>query len=688
MSIKSEDAGERRFAGQAFVLGGTVVVLAIVLPVLASLAVGSLSAEWHWRHHSIHIFVEAVGATAAITLAILLLLVPDPDGKLLGRTFIACGLIGMGILDVCHACVSPGDVFVWLHSVAALVGGLFFGLAWLPLPLAVVRIRRSLALATASAATLLGVGSIALPELVPTMVEHHTFTFPAKAINFSAGAGFLIGALRFGVRLAAKRSPDDAVFCGLSLLFAVAGFTFSTSSLFDAPWWLWHAFRFVACMAGLCYVFSLYRQSRRDIVDLNRRLERRAAEAEGLRDAMAQKVQDLERAGRLASERAAALKESEEKYRTLYESSKDGIVFTNMKGQILDVNQAFVDMLGYSKQEIRRLTYQQLTPAIWHGMEEDIVKTQLLARGYSDEYEKEYFRKDGTSIPISIRIWLIADEAGEPCGMWGIVRDTADRKRADARVREVAADLKRSNEDLEQFAYVVSHDLKAPLRAMSSLATWIAEDYREALGDEGRENVDLLVNRARRMRDMIDGILQYSKVGRSSGVREWIVSDQMVGEVIDSLAPPDSISVHVDGALPEVTCERTQLKQVFQNLIGNAIKHLGKPQGQVTVSCRDAKSFWEFRVQDNGPGIAEEHFDRIFELFQTLKPRDELEATGVGLAVARRIVERHGGSIRVESIVGKGSQFAFTVPKDDVPDDSNGGSPSMLIGETDDARSE
>jgi len=404
--------------------------------------------------------------------------------------------------------------------------------------------------------------------------------------------------------------------------------------------------------------------------------------------ALAEKAnEDLRQEAAQRKRAVEALKESEAKYRTLYESSKDGIVFTNMKSQILDVNQAFVDMLGYSKQEIKRLTYQQLTPANWHGMEESIVKTQILARGYSDEYEKEYFRKDGTSFPVSVRVWLKADEEGKPCGMWGIVRDTTDRKRADARLRAIASDVKRSNEDLERFAYVVSHDLKAPLRAMSSLATWIAEDYRDVLDDEGRENLDLLVSRARRMSDMIDGILHYSRAGRSSVGRESIDTDQMVREVTDFLAPADSISVRIDGTLPEVNYERTQLKQVFQNLIGNGIKHLGKPEGAVVISCSDAEPFWEFRVQDDGPGIAEEHFDRIFELFQTLKPRDELEATGVGLAVAKRIVERHGGSIRVESTIGEGSRFVFTVPKNDVSDDSEGDRPNTLIGETDDARS-
>jgi signal transduction histidine kinase len=243
------------------------------------------------------------------------------------------------------------------------------------------------------------------------------------------------------------------------------------------------------------------------------------------------------------------------------------------------------------------------------------------------------------------------------------IEDITEPKQAENQLRELAAELKRSNEDLEQFANIASHDLKAPLRGISSVANWIAEDYAERLDDKGRKYLDLLVGRAERMTDMVDGILRYSRAGRSSIERELVDCDEMVRKVIDSLAPSENVAVRVEGTLPEVAYDRTQLEQVLQNLIGNGIKHLDKPEGEVVVSCRDAETFWEFCVEDNGPGIPEEHFDRIFELFQTLKRRDELESSGVGLAVSKRIIERHGGTIRVESKVGEGSRFVFSVPK-------------------------
>jgi light-regulated signal transduction histidine kinase (bacteriophytochrome) len=245
----------------------------------------------------------------------------------------------------------------------------------------------------------------------------------------------------------------------------------------------------------------------------------------------------------------------------------------------------------------------------------------------------------------------------------------------------VNAELRRSNKELEKFAYVVSHDLKAPLRGISSLAGWIAEDYAEILDDEGRENLGLMVSRVQRMNDLIDGILRYSRAGRQMGRPESVDSGQLARDVIELLAPPDNVATRIEGTLPEVTYDRTQLEQVLQNLIGNGFKHMDKPVGEIVVSCQDNGHFWEFHVRDNGPGIPEEHFDRIFELFQTLKPRDELEATGVGLAVAKRIVERHGGSIHVERAAGGGSHFKFTVPKD-----CDHGKRAFLNADMDDAR--
>jgi signal transduction histidine kinase len=222
-------------------------------------------------------------------------------------------------------------------------------------------------------------------------------------------------------------------------------------------------------------------------------------------------------------------------------------------------------------------------------------------------------------------------------------------------------ELARSNADLEQYAHVVSHDLKAPLRGISSLASWIAEDCKDVLPDESRERLGLVVERAKRMSRLIDGVLAYSRVSRTRSVSELVDPREVLEEVIDLLGPPDHVSVRIEGAFPVIWHDRTQLTQVFQNLIGNALQHLGKPCGTVVVSCRARAGEIEFGVCDDGVGIHERHLERIFRMFQTLDPNKE--TTGIGLSVVKKIVEMHGGSISVESSVGAGTTFRFTVPK-------------------------
>jgi light-regulated signal transduction histidine kinase (bacteriophytochrome) len=241
--------------------------------------------------------------------------------------------------------------------------------------------------------------------------------------------------------------------------------------------------------------------------------------------------------------------------------------------------------------------------------------------------------------------------------------EIAHRLQAEVQLENKIKQLNRINAELNDFAYIISHDLRAPLRAIGSLAHWIAEDNAGVLNQESLENLETLMNRVKRMDGLISGILQFSRIGRIEPTRESLDSETIVHDVIDSLAPPDHIAVRVEGALPTISYDRSHLQQLFQNLIGNAMKHLGKPQGEIVVSCVETADFHEFTVRDNGVGIEEKHFERIFKIFQTLKPRDQLEASGIGLTIVKAIVEKHGGKVRVESTVGAGAAFSFTVLK-------------------------
>lgn len=241
--------------------------------------------------------------------------------------------------------------------------------------------------------------------------------------------------------------------------------------------------------------------------------------------------------------------------------------------------------------------------------------------------------------------------------------DITVRKLAEQHQAALMEELESINAELKDFAYVVSHDLKAPLRGIRTLADWLVEDLTEQLGQENREQLGLIANRADRMQSLIDGILEYSRIARNREDYKPVDLQNLVSEIIDSLSPPEHIYLEVIDKLPTVQAEPTRMTQLFQNLLSNAIKYIDKDNGHVRIGCTDKDEYWEFFVTDNGPGIEERHFERIFKLFQTLCPRNKSDSTGVGLTVVKKIVELHEGTIWVESQVGEGTTFYFTLPK-------------------------
>jgi PAS domain S-box-containing protein len=242
-------------------------------------------------------------------------------------------------------------------------------------------------------------------------------------------------------------------------------------------------------------------------------------------------------------------------------------------------------------------------------------------------------------------------------------RDITEKHTAEQRQAALLQKVAEINEELTHFAYVVSHDLKAPLRGIKLITEWLCTDYGDKLGDEGKEQLGLLQSRVARMHNLIDGVLQYSRVGRIKEDMVPVDLNELIPGIVDGIAPPEHIHIAVQPGLPVIEGERTRIIQVFQNLLGNAVKFLDKPAGEVKVGCVQDGDFWRFSVSDNGPGIDAKYFDRIFRLFQTLAPRDEFESTGVGLAVVKKIVEMYGGRIWVESEFGHGATFFFTTPR-------------------------
>lgn len=245
------------------------------------------------------------------------------------------------------------------------------------------------------------------------------------------------------------------------------------------------------------------------------------------------------------------------------------------------------------------------------------------------------------------------------------VRARREVERKAAKLARLANALQQTNKELDQFAYVASHDLKAPLRGIANLAQWIEEDLGDRITGESLEHMRLLKGRVHRMEGLIDGILAYSRAGRASVSPEHIDVPLLLREVIDLLAVPSHVEFDIASDIPPLVAERTPLQQVFLNLIGNAVKYgaLGRDAAHVRVHCEVEDDHVEFIVSDDGPGIAPEFHDRVWGIFQTLQPRDKVEGTGIGLSVVKKIIETRGGRVWLVSAPGEGASFHFTMPR-------------------------
>ena len=249
--------------------------------------------------------------------------------------------------------------------------------------------------------------------------------------------------------------------------------------------------------------------------------------------------------------------------------------------------------------------------------------------------------------------------------------DISDRKRMENFNAHLIHELENANNELRDFAYIASHDLKAPLRAIGSLSQWLYADYKDKFDEEGKVQLDLLVNRVNRMQSLIEGILDYSRVGRTREEKETTDLNMLIREIIDRLSPPSNISIVIDTPLPTIYFDKTRIRQVFSNLIENGIKYMDKPQGEIHIGCMQDGNYWKFFVKDNGQGIDEKYHDLVFHMFQTLHARDDVESTGIGLTIVKKIIEMYGGKIWIESELGKGSTFYFTIHEEKEAIDPN-----------------
>jgi PAS domain S-box-containing protein len=311
---------------------------------------------------------------------------------------------------------------------------------------------------------------------------------------------------------------------------------------------------------------------------------------------------------------------------------------------------------------------------------EDYERLQGVYRDISETcYEAEYRvrHRDGHWVHVWDRGYLIYNERGEVIRVVGCTSDISERVKAEIQLQTRAeeltrlnatllattAEVEKRNQELEQFTYVISHDLKGTLRAISHLSQWIEDDLDSELDGETRRYMNLLRGRVYRMENLINGLLKYSRAGRVGNRPELVSVDRLLRDIIARLALPPEFSIQFAGEMPVFQTPKLSLEQVFSHLIENAIKHHDRDRGEIVISASDRDSHYEFAVTDDGPGIAPEYHRRIFALFRTLEARDKTEYTGIGLAIAKKIIEQQGGNITIETPGDRGTTFRFTWPR-------------------------
>lgn len=364
------------------------------------------------------------------------------------------------------------------------------------------------------------------------------------------------------------------------------------------------------------------------------------------------------------------LPDSQELFRLAFNDAAIGMALVATDGRWLKVNRALCEIVGYSETDLLKTTFQEITYP--DDLEADLGSVRRMLAGEIRTYqmEKRYFHSSGHIVWILLSVSLVRDKQEQPLYFIAQIQDITPRKQAEARLRSLLTELKRSNRDLEDFASVVSHDLKSPLHKIQILSEYLEEDYSEVLDEEGNDYLKRITQVRSRMQNLIEDLLSFSLVTTQGQPFAQINLSKVVREVISDLQA-DSLTdvVWEVGELPVISADSGQIYQLFQNILGNSLKYR-QPEIRLVVKIyQTARSQnqaldngCEIAIEDNGIGFDEAYLEQIFEPCQRLHNSSEYEGTGLGLAICRRIIERHGGQISARSKPGEGAKFIITLP--------------------------
>ncbi|MDH5622841.1 MAG: PAS domain S-box protein, partial [Gammaproteobacteria bacterium] len=366
--------------------------------------------------------------------------------------------------------------------------------------------------------------------------------------------------------------------------------------------------------------------------------------------------------------------------RKVFEHAVDGLLTTDGHGTILTINPAAYRMFGHPPGSLEGQPISRLIPESYRAAHDHHMDRLLSneAQPMAELREVSALRSDGACFPVEVRVSRVSNDGG---GLFvAIVHDITTRLEAEreqrllieklegsnatnAELERAKAELERSNAELDRFAYVASHDLRAPLRVIDNASRWLEEDLAEHLDDDTRESMDLLRSRVFRMEQLLKDLLEHSRIGRVSLSDAMVDGRELVENIWALTAMPDAFHFEVDAVFEAITLPQFPIQTVLVNLVSNAVKHHDRPNGKVSLSVSEATDHYVFEVTDDGPGIPAQYQEKVFDMFQTLKPRDDVEGSGMGLAIVKKTIEVAGGAIHLTSVLGEGCCFRVTWPR-------------------------
>ncbi len=471
------------------------------------------------------------------------------------------------------------------------------------------------------------------------------------------------------------RQREDVPFKGIFILFSLFILGCGTTHLMSI-WTLWHpdywVSGFIKAITAIISVITagamiptlpkaLSMRSPKELEIVNKSLESEVISRQKAEEALQELNQELESR---VEKRTQEVRESEQRFRSLFEAAPDFIYVLNLEGQIEQVNKSVVDNSGYAESDlINRPLADFLSTKSQQNC--DLKFSELMKEG-KNRHEMEFICQDSTVMTMDCSCTVVGEQDQDNAYILVLQRNISDRKRMENALIQTNQELRASNTELEKFAYLASHDLREPLRMVTSFTQLLAQRYSGQLDDDADQIIGFAVDGATRMEELIHDLLEYSRIGKADNFVETVELEEVLQQSLDNLqvSIQESKIKITHTPLPAIVGERVQLIQLFQNLLDNAIVYRDR-QGvaKVEIGAEEQSDQWLFWVRDNGIGISEQYQKQIFQIFQRLHTKQEYPGTGIGLAICQKIIDQHKGKIWVESSPGKGSTFYFTLPK-------------------------